>query len=514
MQPLMENEPASTYRRSTYRRIVSSTAIFGGAQVLTLLVNMVRGKLVATILHSAGMGMTSVISNAANTLQQFALMGLNVAAVPSIAQANADEEQRVLAFTIRVVRRLVLLASCFGLLITLALSPLMAELSFGQSSYTRFFLLLSLSVFFNVMATGELAVMQGMRRYKLLAFCSIVPACGGLLLSIPIYYIWGIEGIVPAMIVVNLVYFIVIRLLAWRDRRSRAERERITLSTMWKHGSSIIKFGMVMTVSTLIGAVATYALTAFISRQGSLSHVGFYQAAGTITTQYIGLIFTAMAADFYPHLSELLKTDVKGAHRFVNQQTEIIVLIVVPLVMLLILTAPLAIHILLTSEFLTIERMVRFLGLAGIFKALCFPMDYIAYAKGDTKYIFWVETVWSNAKTFTVMATSYWLMGLDGLGYGALCSAVIDFLVCLVLIPWRYGFHLSKDSVRLIAVATVMAIASLVCSFIAQPLWRYTLMGLLTAAALVFCIAQLDHRMDLRAVVGRIRSKWTRQAPQ
>ena len=80
----MENNYASTYRR-----IMSSTAIFGGAQALSVFVNIIRAKLVASILHSRGMGMSSVITNAANGLQQLSLLGLNVAAVPDISKAHA-----------------------------------------------------------------------------------------------------------------------------------------------------------------------------------------------------------------------------------------------------------------------------------------------------------------------------------------------------------------------------------------------------------------------------------------
>ena len=261
---------------STYRRIMSSTAIFGGAQALTVFVNIVRAKLVASILHSVGMGISSVITNAANGLQQLSLMGLNVAAVPDISKAHTEEDERVLAFTVRIVRRLVLTASVIGLVLTLALSPWLSQLSFETHGYTRHFMLLSVAVFFNVLGTGELAVMQGMRRYKQLAFCSIVPPMCGLLLSIPIYYVWGIEGIVPAMIVVNVIYFAVIRYLSYRDKRRKEQREHISFNTMWQRGSGIIKFGFVMTVGSLLGTLTTYALTVFISNHGcvEVKHYG------------------------------------------------------------------------------------------------------------------------------------------------------------------------------------------------------------------------------------------------
>ena len=357
-------------KTSAYRRIVSSTAIFGSAQILNILVNIIRGKLVAYILHSAGMGIASIFTSAANTIQQFALMGLNMSAVPSISQANNDADPQVLAFTIRLVRRIVLLASLLGLIVTVVLSPVLAHTSFNDQSYIPYFILLSLSVFFNVMGTGEMAVMQGLRRYKLLAFCSVVPPLCGLLLSVPIYFIWGIQGIVPAMIVVNLVYFVVIRMLSYRNKQS-APQEHISMKTMWTQGRGIIKFGAIMTFGSLLGTLTTYALIAFISNVGSIEDVGFYQASNVITSQYTGLVFTAMATDYYPHLSSLVKTNMREAFRVINQQTEIIMLIIAPLASILILTAPLAIRILLTEEFLSIERMICFIGFSSRLHHLC-----------------------------------------------------------------------------------------------------------------------------------------------
>ena len=171
---------------SAYRRIMSSTAIFGSAQVLNVLVNIIRAKLVAHILHSTGMGISSVFNSAANTIQQFALMGLNVSAVPPISQAGNDADPKVLAFTVRLVRRIVLMASLLGLVITVVFSPLLSATSFNDQKHIPYFLLLSVAVFFNVMGMGEMAVMPGMRKYKMLAFCSIVPAMCGLMVSVPI----------------------------------------------------------------------------------------------------------------------------------------------------------------------------------------------------------------------------------------------------------------------------------------------------------------------------------------
>lgn len=493
--------------RTTYRKIVTSTAVFGGAQLLNVVVNTIRGRLVATILHSTGMGVMSLLSNAANIVQQIALMGINISAVRNVSQVREQGDERVLDFTVRLVRVMVFASAILGLVLTVLLSPLMSEFSFGNNEYVSFFLLLSVSVFFSIMGTGEMTIMQGLRRYKQLAFCSTIPPACGLLLSIPLYYIWGIKGIVPAMILANVVYFCVIRSYSYRRRQTEGARERLTLRRVWVLGHDIIQFGFVMTVGVVIGTITTYALSAFISNHGSVSDVGFYQAANVVTMQYVGIIFTAMATDYYPHLSAMVKTSMKDAFRLVNQQTEIVLLVITPLSMLIILTTPLLISVLLGSDFLVIRSLVRFLGLAAIFKALCFPMDYIAYAKGDKHYLFWVETAWGNLKTFSIMAGFYAYMGLEGLGYGALCTALIDVAVSISMTRWRYGFRLSGISLKLLTILVLSALLCFGCSYVSPAWWSYGLMTIITFSCSVFCIIQLDRRLDLRSLIARWKNE-------
>ena len=494
---------------SAYRRIVSSTAVFGSAQVLNILVNIIRGKLVAYILHSTGMGLSNIYSTAANTLQQFSMMGLNISAVSSISQADSENNQQILDYTIRIVRRIILIVSVLGLVATLALSPILSKVSFNDHSHTFYFLLLSIAVFFNVMGLGETAVMQGLRKYKLLAICSTIPPLCGLLLSIPIYFIWGTEGIIPAMIVGSIIYFIAIRFLSYRHKTVQFEKPKnITMKDIWQHGRGIIQTGAIITFGTLLGTLTTYALTAYISNTGSVEDVGFYHASNIITGQYMGIIFSAMAADYYPNLSKLLKSDRHHAFKLVNQQTEIIMLIMTPVAMMLIITAPLAIHLLLTDEFLRIERMVCFIGMASVFKAFCFPMDYIAYAKTDKIYIFWVETVWGCGKTLIIMGAFYYFLGLDGLGYGALCVSVIDVCVSCTLIPWRYGLRFSKKTITLVFIMSALATVCLIGSLLPFALERYMVMGITTLIGIVLCIRGLNKRMDLRAaIMNRIKKQ-------
>ena len=65
-----DNNLMSTNSNS-YKSIMKGTAIFGGTQFFAILVNLIRGKLVALFLGPEGMGISSLMMSSMNTIQQF-----------------------------------------------------------------------------------------------------------------------------------------------------------------------------------------------------------------------------------------------------------------------------------------------------------------------------------------------------------------------------------------------------------------------------------------------------------
>lgn len=492
----------SENEQKTYRTIVASTAAFGGAQAFNVFVNVVRGKFVAHILGKAGMGMSALFGSSAAMLQQFSSLGINTSAVRDISAANASADPSALALTIGVVRRLMLMAALLGVVATVGFSPLIARSAFGGTDAVPQILLMGAAVLFNVLAAGEFAILQGLRRYRDVAVSSTVVPLAGLLLGVPLYYIYGTRGIVPAMILTAFAYYAALRLLSRRATRGLPSAAA-SRGEVWARGRGIIIMGLLMTIAAVLGSATTYGVSAFISHAGSLADVGLYNAANAITLQYTGLVFTAMAADYYPHLSALLSRSCEEALALVSRQTEIVLLAAAPLAMLIILTAPLLISLLLTREFLPIQSMMRFMGLAVVLKALCVPVDYISLSKGDRRFFFWVEGVWGNAKTLAVITSFYYFFGLDGIGPAALVSGVIDVAVCYALNHRRYGFRPSPVCLRLSLTLLALTAATFGFAFVPSPVLSYALMGLTTAAGIVFSLWQLNRRIDVRGILRR-----------
>lgn len=175
-------------KTSSYRKIVKGTALFGGVQVFNILVSLIRGKLIAIILGPEGMGISSLLTSSTNMLQQFSSLGLNYSAVKDISYAKENGDQERLSLVIHVLRRLLHLTSLIGSLISILFAEQLSLLAFGTTDYKWSFVGLSIMIYFTTLSNGELAILQGVRMLKQLAYSSIIGSLLGLMVGVPLYY--------------------------------------------------------------------------------------------------------------------------------------------------------------------------------------------------------------------------------------------------------------------------------------------------------------------------------------
>lgn len=477
----------------SYKSILKGTALFGGVQVFNILINIIRGKLVAMILGPSGMGVTSLLNNVSALVQQFSSLGINYSAVRSISNAKNNTDETVLAKNITAYKKLLHITAILGASITLLFSKPITTFTFGDDKYQTFVILLSLAIVFQTLTNGEQAILQGLRELKKIAFSTTIGPLCGLLVGVPLYFFFGLDGIVPAMIILSLISYSIVK---YYTQKLEINKITLTVKEIWSIGKEMISLGIVFIAATLIGTITTYLINAFIRNTGSLNDVGLYQAANSITNQYVGLVFAAMATDYYPKLSAVIHDRIKMKSH-VDQQLEIVLLIVTPIVITIIITAPILIRILLTEDFLQITDIIRIMGFSVLFKATVFPVGYISFAKGDKKYFFYVEGIYTNIKTLLVFILFYYLYGLKGLGYAALCSSVLDLIVTIVLNRWRYKYQLSKIALSLLMKCIIISVICLLSSYIANIYISTILMGITLIISYMYSYKELDKRIEL-----------------
>ena len=430
---------------NSYKNILKRISSFGGVQIFNILITLVRGKFVAMFLGPDGMGISSLFTSSTNTIQQFAGLGLNLAMVREVASEKDNPEK--IPHILSVALSMILFTATLGGVICFCLSPALSKWTVGNYDYTISFMALSAAVFLTIGGTGYLSLLQGMGEVKRLTKASIVGGLTGLCCGVPLYYFFGDAGIVPAMIILALAIF----LFYFLSFRKSVLFDKIKVS--WLSHKPLIKklisLGLILMLGNLVGTFANYIINIFVRYFGSVDNVGFFQAANSLTNQYVGIIFSALALDYFPRLSAACK-DVAKLRNVVNRQSEIVVLITTPLVLLLILTTPIIIDLLLTEKFLIITPLMRWLGLGVLFQAVSFPMGYIFIAKDNKKIYIWIEVVLTTLIWLICSFTFYYFYGLIGLGISLVVRASLDICITYAVCRKFFGFKYTTKVLALI----------------------------------------------------------------
>lgn len=491
--------------KGSYRTIAKGTAIFGGVQVFQILINVVRGKFIALFLGPLGMGVSALLYSTVSTISLFSSLGLNFGAVRDIAQANESGDLDRISRVAKAFRRIILFTGIFGALICGGGAKWWSEIAFGNDQYFWSFILLSAMIFFSALASGETSLLQGTRRLKDLAQTSLIGSVTGLLVGVPMYYFWGTNGIAPAMVILALFSYLSNR---YFSRKIPLNSNKVTVKEAVSVSKDMIKFGIALTITTLFGLLATYAVNWFVRYAGSLEDVGLYQSASSITTQYIGFVLTAMAADYYPRLSGIAEQSDK-VKVLVNQQAEMVMLIAAPIVILLLVGAPIVIRILLTKEFFGALVLLRWLGFALFLKAASYAVGYISFAKGDRRVFFVLEGIIGPVLTVIWSFGGYWLGGVNGLGIAMVVNYVVYLFILSIVVYQRYRFRYTATTIRMFFILLVFCTLALCVTLgVAHPWWSNVVGGLILIVCGAYCYRELDQRINIGEL---IKSRlWTR----
>lgn len=479
-------------KEQSYRQIFKATSLFGSVQVVNVLTGILRSKFVAIFLGPTGMGISSLLATTINLIITVSGMGLNFSAVKYISQANELGDNNKLSFVLKVFKRWLWVSCVIGTVFLLLLSQVISQFTFGNKTYTLSFVILSLMLIFTILTNGNTALLQSTRQLKLTAKSTVIGSVLGLITTIPIYYFYGIKGIVPSLVFGAIVTFSISEFFA---RKVSLTSVKVSKSETIHLGGEMAQLGVVMVLGQIIGSIVIYSIDLFIRKRGGITDVGLYQAGTMITSQSMGLVYSAMAMDYFPRLSAVSNDKVK-VNQIVDQQLIITVLVACPILVLLIVFAPLIIHILLSKEFYVIADFVRWLALGTLFTAPSVVLGYIALAKGDKKTYFLYCTFFNSLFSLVCYIIGYVLNGLIGMGI-AICFFQIVYVVFICFrFHQIYSFSLSKYFLMLFSKFTLFCIGALIATQFLDGLWVYLIGGA------IFCLSSYYSWQKLDKLVG------------
>jgi O-antigen/teichoic acid export membrane protein len=391
---------------------------------------------------------------------------------------------------------MVWITGLLGLVCTAILSPWLSQLTFGSKKYTVAFIWLSLTLIFNQLSTGQLVLLQGLRKLNYLAKANISGSVLGLLVTLPLYYIWGLDGIVPGLIGTAILSLI----MSWFfSRKVIVGRTYQTASQTIKEGKSMLRMGFMISLSGLLTVCASYVVRIFISHNGGVEQVGLYNAGFAIINTYVGLIFNAMATDYYPRLSAVAHDD-SLCKKTINQQAEIALLILSPILIIFLIFINWMVILLYSKQFIAVNDMIYWAAMGMFFKATCWSVGFILLAKGTSKLFFWNELI-VNIYLLGFNLLGYQVMGLTGLGISFALSYLLYLSQVYIVCKIKFSFTFDRSFLNIFAIQFSLALAVfLIVKNLSQP-YIYIFGIILSLFSLWYSITELDKRLDVKHIL-------------
>lgn len=485
--------------KSEYRGIFKGTAVFGGAQAVQIIVDLLKSKAVAILIGSVGMGINALYTSSLQIIVVLSGMGLKTSSVKDIAEATTTNDNYIIGRKISVLKKCFQFTCILGLILTLISSPILSKTSFGDTSHILQYSLLSLFVVFTLLGEQCTAILQGLHLIKKTAISTLLSCVAGLITSVFFFYIWGIEGIVYNIITASFVSFCIRYYYVWR---LDYQRVKVSFKESILESKATYMLGFAMVISTLIGTVVNFSINSFISNFGGLSEVGYYKAGLILTTESVSLVFSSMAADYYPKLVVACK-DIVKMRGLVNSQGEIVTLISLPVLSSLMLLAPLAIEILFTPEFLVLNTFIKLLCVGVLFQAISYSIGYISFAKGDKKTFFLLEGVCGSLYRLILYCLGYYFGGLHGLAISYIVGFGTYLFVVLYVTNRLYQFAISASYVRVILSSVSLIFLLLGALLSLKDVLLYIVGTFLYVVIILFAYRELNKRLEINKLIKK-----------
>jgi O-antigen/teichoic acid export membrane protein len=490
-------------RKDSSKQIIKSTGIVGGSQLIQIFLGIIRTKFVAVILGTYGVGIMGLYLTVIDLVRNVTSFGINFSGVRDIAEAKSSNDIEKISKSIVILRRWAIGTGFIGFIILIALCVPISNYTFNDSKYAVNIALLSITILLSSISLGQIAVLQAMQHISSMAKAVIWGALIGSIISIPAFYFWHVDGIVPSIVLMSIISLFI----SWMYvRKIKVERVSLTLKQSFSGGMNMAKFGFFIVVNSLVNTVVIYYLKSYIAKKMGFEDVGLYQAVLTITNTYLGVLLNSLLADYYPRLSAVNK-DNNQINKIVNQQCEITLLLGGPLMILLLALSPVVISFLYSSLFIAAVPLLQWHIVGSFLIIVSWPVGVIYLGKGKGNYAFFTEMFLLGL--YILCITIGWKKyGINIIGIAYCIKAIIGMLIVLFITKRMTGF---KMSFKIWKISAVFALLILLC--IGNILFNHgglliSINCIICCVACIFTFATLRKVVDFKDIFNSFQKKF------
>lgn len=446
--------------KKEYKDILNKTSVFGYVQLVSLITGIVRSKIAAFWLGTQGVGILGLLTSSFSLIIALTSFGLPTSIIKLLSKETDDS---VIARKIHVINKILCILGIAGSLLCFIFSKQLSSLTFDTYDFIWAFQLLSISVFFRQIFSGYISIFQATNRLKLLANVNIIANIIGILITIPLYYYFRINGIFYNFLILTIVEVVIIY---FGLRYAKYVKTKVHKKEIIQEAKPILRSSVTFSFTGTITLLSAYLVQVYISKVGNLDEVGLYIAAFTILNSYIGLIFVVMGNEYFPRIAKNNITS-PVLNQNVNQQLYIGLLFVFPMLLWLITLAPLIINILYSESFSDSVYLMKIASLGIFFKVFSWTLGYVILVKASNRFIISNSTLF-NFIFLAFHIAGFYFYGLIGIAYAFSLYFFIHFIGNLFITHQMFNFRMNKEIINYLIISGTLLVINILISLILE----------------------------------------------
>lgn len=457
----------------------------GVIQVLVILVNMGRAKVLSIMLGPAGFGIVSTIDQVVLSLVQLGGFAVPFIALKFMSHAHSESHEKFqIAYSSFLSGVLALsLLSTSLLIAVLAWQPdLLGEDLVAYSEYLHLALFAVPSLMLGIFFMNTLAAAQRSAGSAYLSFAVTLAlalaACMGVWLG-------GIKGLYMATVGTGLITSLATLIFVGRSLQLDVLHSSAGIIKELRRKPEIISMALILHIALSAYSVALLIVRFYVFSDGGEVQAGFFQALLSIALA-LGAISGPMNALYLtPLLNRALPLEEKlnAAHEFLRNITLVLTVVALPIL----LFPKLAIFTLFSSEFISVSKVVYLFILWQCLYQMVNVYQQLLIGLDDTTF-FTISTTAGYLLTIAlcpVLIANYELEG-------AALSLIGGILVTCLLTAWRLKTRFNSAIPRgtLLRVALCLS-GTIVTGILLNRVeeWSLTGMGVRLVYAVIYTAA-------------------------
>lgn len=449
-------------------------AYLSSASFVGTLTQIIKGKLMAVLLGTSGVGIFSQLSNLFNLLFSLSSLGFRNGIIKKVSQAIEEGDDEKIKQQYASVFIFLTIISIIVVSVTGLLSPFISQLLFSDDGEkSHLVLMMLMSVPFAVMANIYRSLLSGYMAIKAIVKAQMLADIISLIPFVFLLLYVNLAGAVLAFVIYQFM-----KMIFNVNHFRKVCNLKIGLPRFnnysWRDIHANISFGLSGLFLTSLNIVVMIFVSRHIIAELGLQENGLFSVALKVATVYLGAVYANASSYYFPLLAK--NDNSASLSEDVNRMSRFYFYLLPPLIVIIMTGGELMMAILFSEEFLPAALFLLLILPGDLFRisaeTLGLPLlvkeKFLAY---NALYCWWC-CVYVSLAVYMME-----ICGLLGVALAYLLSHIANFITVAVVVRFVLEIEISRGFLG----ALFLAVASLAISsglnFLLEDFWLSVLIN-------------------------------------